>query len=280
LKNRLLQSLVYLAAAPFIGFFTLRAIAIGVWGVPIARIQYVALAGVLLLLCAGLVSLFAQRPGRNIALIAITALGAWWIPVTQSIVPGHDLVRGTAFFSFLIVAVYFATVAFTLFYPTRLKWSVAAFALVLGAGALIPSSVAIERSRAGEFEWPAFDSYRWTATNEELDVSEDSIRGFPAAELRMLRNGGLRGRLKFEGSIGRPDAAHRVIVLMQRQVPAPQRLYFPKSGTLVYAFDGSTWRAFPADAPPYPSYAEVEPTGMLWQQSAGGGTTGYHLMSF
>jgi hypothetical protein len=65
-----------------------------------------------------------------------------------------------------------------------------------------------------------------------------------------------------------------MIILAQSKPPRESRLFYPRHGLIVYAFDGKAWAKFPRDAETYPLYSTFESSdsdSMLCSDDADGG---------
>lgn len=269
--TRPIQCVVYLLTALVLGYFTFMSMMRGVWGAPVHPAHYFALLGALGLIASALVTLAMPPGGRTLAAVSLAALGTLWIPSVVSLVPQHGVIPSPI--AFLLVALYFAVVGFTLFYPVRWKWSVPALVLVLGVAVILAAVTSIRRIQCGEYSRPSFAFFRWSRSGNDLTVERDHAGWIDSKVRTLLHRSGIHGALEWTGSSGQRSAPHRVILLAERQPVAPYQLRYPRLGTVIYAFDGSQWHMIPSDAATYSSYATIQPEGsitMLWQDVGGG----------
>lgn len=166
---RPIQCGVYLLTAFVLGYFTFMSMMWGVWGAPVFPSHYLAFLGALGLFASALVSLANPPAGRFLAVVSLAALGTLWIPGVVSLVPQHSTILSPI--AFLVVALYFAAVGFTLLYPHRWKWSVPALVLVLGVAVTLAAATGIRRIQSGEYSRPSFAYFRWSQSGSGLTVA-------------------------------------------------------------------------------------------------------------
>lgn len=174
------------------------------------------------------------------------------------LVPEHNRLNSPL--NFAILGACLLLFFFSLFYPRPYRFTWLAFGTVIVAAILIYLLTYKGRLDRGEYDRPSLECFRWDPMpTDDLIVSNVfADRGDPQL-LDLLRNAGIRGTV---AQTGRGDAAsgrNRLIVLAQAPFPPETKLFFPKRGPLVYAFDGAQWRKFPPDAPTFPLYASFRP---------------------
>ncbi len=261
---------VFLLGALTIGFAAFGQVTAAVWGAPTHPLQYVALYSSLTLLISAFVCLFAPASGRVFATISILGMGALCIPAAASLVPAAT--RTVSPMAGLLVAGYFALLAFALFFPTRWRVSVPLFVGCLLASGAFATTTYIHRKEQGELRWPAFVFLEWTPASGALQVTGDPEGWLTAEDQRRLTTHGVTGALRWSGSQGYSADLQRVIVICQSRIPAPQQLHYPKQGTVFYIFDGKEWKTIPERPEVYPAHATLNPDGGLEQVTTSGGT--------
>jgi hypothetical protein len=272
------QFVIYVAAALVLGYLTFMSMMWGVWGAPVHPTHYIALLGALALLAGAFVSLANPNWGRLFSLAGLVGMGSLWIPGVVALVPQHNIIVSPV--EYLAFLLYFSVIGFALLYPKRWKWSVPAFAVVLGAAAGFAGVTASARVRGGEFVRPSFAFFRWYPGGESLVIEQDSDGWIDSEARTLLQQAGIRGRLEWTGSSGERSASHRVILLAQRQPVVHYELHYPRHGILIYAFDGARSQLIPERAATFSTFATLESENqstMLWQDAGGGreGTTAF-----
>jgi hypothetical protein len=276
---RALQCFVYLSTGLVLGYFSWMSMMWGIWGAPVHIVHYLAVVGALALLGGAFICLVNAGRGRIVAIGSLLLMGTFWGPATASLVPQHSiLVSPVAFF---LVSLYLGAIAFSLFYPTRWRWSFPALFVVLLSAIGIVAATAIHRVRTGEFSRPSIAYFRWHPSNQgSIEIVRDSDGWIDTEVKTLLEQGGIHGQLAWTGASGERDASHRLIIIAAAPPPQRHELPYPRDGVIVYIFDGSRWRSLPQGTATYPAAAILEPQGsntMLWQESGGGrrGTTAF-----
>jgi hypothetical protein len=268
--QKIVSFIVYLITALTLGFVAFESMMVGVWGVPINPLNYVAVLAAMALFFGSFVCLFNFANGRMICAIALAALGTFYVPAIVSIVPANDsIISPSLYFIFLI---YFAALAFSLFFPTRWKLSLPLYLAVLVITTAFIHFTYSHRIAAGEFDRPSFAFFVWKPGGSNLDVVNNY--GWVNDETKsLLEQNGIRGQL--ERNFWR-DYKHQkncVIVLAQRKITFPKKIFYPRNGTIIYAFDGTNWISLPKNAQTYSGFATLEQDGnqtMLEQDVIGG----------
>ncbi|MEO8206273.1 MAG: hypothetical protein ABI615_08830 [Chthoniobacterales bacterium] len=281
-QHRTLEFLGYGSAALGLGFINLFSIGAGIWGVKIHPLLYVGLLFSIGLLVAGVVAIFAPKAGRWLAVIALTGMGVIWIPAASSLIPAHDIVIQPS--GYFVFAGYLAAVAFALFYPVRWRYSLLAYGLVIVLVVGFAGATFTQRYLSGEYAYPAIVYFLWyPAPADHLVIIHDK-KGMVDTELqKYLSSNGIHGTLKWKGRSGDPNTGHKVYILMQEQLPEAKRLFFPREGNIIYAFDGVKWITLPSDAKTYSLFATLEPENsktMLMKECINGGRQGGEAFSW
>jgi hypothetical protein len=246
---------------------------VGVWGVSISPLLYVAFLSCVALL-AGAATSFVNAPrGRGIALFALAGIGTVWIPSVVSLVPHFNTIMSPI--AYIIFAGYFVLAAFVLFYPCRLKYSTLTFLtlclVTLAIGVVSYASLL----KNGEYSRPAFTYFHWSSEPvNSLVIKDDSDGWIDSNTRRILEQAGIHGTLQWSGSSGERSLPNHVVVLAKTRPTNTGRLYFPRQGSLVYAYDGVQWLKLPSDAPTFSSFATLESdpsdNSMLYENVSGG----------
>jgi hypothetical protein len=266
--QRAISFLVFFLGGSAIGLFTFRLLMWAVWGAPTHPVEYVALLSSVLLLVAAFVCLFAPVAGRVLATASIVGIGTLYIPASASLVPSpNTIIPPTAY---LVILGYFALLAFALFFPRPWHWSVPLLVSCLLASATFAATTYIHRSQQGDLRFPFVAEFEWTPTADPLHVDYDPD-GLIKPETRSLLSGhGITGALRWSGSQGNSAESRKVIVICRSRILTPKALPYPKSGTIIYLFDGTEWKTIPEQASVYPAHATLQPDGMLEQGPEGG----------
>jgi hypothetical protein len=254
------------------GFFTLGSLMLGVWGAPTSWIQYAALVASALLFFSAFVCLFRPVNGRGFAAFSILGIGVLYIPASASLVPAAALLVSPI--GYLVVAGYFALLAFALFFPRRWRWSIPVFVCCLLAGAAFAATTYFHRLARGELHWPSLVYFEWIPTSEPLQIQYDTDGWITPSLQEALTKHGVTGVLRWTGSQGAPTESRRVIVVCRSRISVPKDLHYPKRGAVIYIFDGAAWKSLPDHPDVYAAHATLEPDGMLTQLCPGGGSQG------
>lgn len=275
MKSQRVSFVVYLLAALVLGFTAFRSMMWGVWGAPVSPLHYLALLGSGALFFGAFVCLFNLLSGRIICGIALCVLGTFYVPATVSIIPAHNEILSPIVFFILLI--YFSALAFALFYPSRWKFSLLFYLIVLGIAVAFAGGTFIQRTARGEYTRPAFVFFVWKPGESGLQVQNDSDRWITTETKSLLEQNGIRGDLEWTGSSGHGTEKNRVIILAQRQITSTKQIFYPRRGTVIYAFNGTNWITLPQNAPSYSTFATLEPRGfntVLNEQLANGGIQG------
>lgn len=272
--QKIVSFIIYLIAAAILGSVALYRMMLGVWGVSVSPFNYIAILASAVLLFGAILCLINFRKGRIICAIALAALGPFYISAIVSLVPEYNAaVSPIIYFIFLV---YFIALAFALFYPTRWKFSFPFYLAVFLIAAVLVRTTYTHRMAIGEYARPSFASFIWKPSDSTLQIVEDDNNWISADTKSLLEKNGIRGQLKWEGATGYRTNENRVIVLAQRQIVSPKQIFYPRSGTIIYAFDGTNWIMLPHDAPVYSSFATLKPSGSqtMLERDVLGGTEG------
>lgn len=164
-------------------------------------------------------------------------------------------IRRIAFVIYLLAAAGFA-----LFYPRRRAWSLPAFGLCIVLAVGIWAFAYQQRATRGEYARPTFIFLRWIPAGGALVIDEAGTEWIDVATRALLEQSRIEGQLQLLLADGGRENLRRVIVLLQRPPMVAYRLYHPRQGALVHAFDGAEWRTFPPDVPTYPLFSSLAPT--------------------
>jgi len=249
-----------------------------VWGAPTHPIQFIALYSSMLLPVAGLVCVFAPVAGRRIATVSILGIGILYIPASASLVPSANAIVSPV--SYFLVFVYFALLAFALFYPRRWRWSIATFAVCFLTGVTFAATTYFHRVQEGEVQFPAMAYYEWVQSKDTLNVERDDFGWITPEAFKSLTEHGVTGILRWNGSSGDSSIERKIVVICSSRIPEPKKLPHPKSGTIIYIFDGTAWKTIPDHADVYPTFATLQTDGELEQVLPSGGTQGGSAFSW
>ncbi len=271
IECRIVQCLVFLTASLILGYTTFLSIMVGVWGVAIHPLLYLAFFSSVGLLASSFICLQNARAGRMIAMASLFGIGTVWIPSVSDLVPQHN--RVIASWAYALFAGYFLVVAFALFFPRPWRFSWLALLITCAVPTVYGGAVYFHRFDQGEYARPGFAYFYWRNPQSDRLTVEDPYHWIDSETMRSLEAEGIRGQLAWVGATGAHDLPNRVIILAQQQPRETFRINYPRMGTLVHAYDGSNWLKFPRDAATYDSYATLEADGtstFLTRREAGG----------
>jgi hypothetical protein len=276
-----IQCVVYAIAATLFGFVIFGEMTMVVWGVPIHPLEVVAFLSSIVLLVGAVKSASRPELGRKIAIAGIAGLGGLCAPWLIGLVPRHNVTYSPI--AYVVVVGYVVLLAFCLVFPRPFKLSVAIFLVLLGAGTVYFAITYQRYVRIGEYDRPRIDCIRWyPEPSNDIVVAKYSEEVIDPDIKRFLQQAGIHGTLSWRGSNGGEKAGKRMIVLAKAKPPSDTKLYHPKDGLLLYAFDGTRWIKFPPDAKTYLLFASFEDTpneipttaSMLYEYDVDGGKTG------
>jgi hypothetical protein len=273
-RTREIQAAVYLlAGCSFAGLILLRMLLI-VYGVALHPLLFVALFSALAVAAGGFVSLMQPGLGRLIAACGLAGLLTNWFPWLISLVPEHNVIPSPLGYS--AVVGYLAVVAFASFYPSHSWVGSVAFLLVCIAGVLTAGLTYRQRVQMGEYDRPSIACFRWDSIpTNELVIVRDPLGCIDDEAKAALASVGLHGSLTWCGGTTH-DSAQRLLVLAQARPPEGSRVFYPRHGLVIYAFDGNTWAKIPADSETYPLYSTFQLSGgdaMICDDDFSGGRT-------
>ena len=276
MKNhaRPLQAIVYvLVGCAFAWLIAMRMLLI-VWGVPLHPLLFVALLAAAAVAGGGVVSLAQPERGRFVAACGLTGLLTIWFPWLISIVPEHNTIPSPL--AYLAVIGYALAFAFASFYPTRSWLSVSAFVLILICGIVTLGVTYNYRGRMGEYDRPSIACFRWDPNpSDMLVIARDPLGCIDEQTKATLAEANLHGSLSWCGGSTR-ETAQQLLVFAQTQPPADSRLFYPRHGLVIYAFDGKGWIKIPSKAETYALYSTFQPSGtdvMICSDDFSGGRT-------
>jgi hypothetical protein len=271
---RQLQALVYLLAGCAFAWLIVMRMLLIVWGVPLHPLLFVALLAAVAVAAGGVVSLARPERGRLVAACGLAGFLVLWFPWLISVVPEHNIIPSPL--SYLAVAGYLFVAAFASFYPTRSWPSVSAFVLVVLAGIATLGLSYRQRERMGEYDRPSIACFRWDPRpSDTLVIARDPFGCIDEQAKSTLTTANLHGTLSWCGGSTR-ETAQRVLVVAQARPPEDSRIFYPRSGLLVYAFDGKAWTKIPAQAETYALYSTFQSSGsdtMICSDDFSGGRT-------
>jgi hypothetical protein len=273
--QKIVSFIVYFIAAVILGIVALQRMMLGVWGVSVSPFNYIAVIASVVLFVGAIISLINYGKGRIICVVALAALGTFYVPAVVSIVPGYgSIIPLLVYFIFLV---YFAALAFALFFPPRWKVSLPLYLGVLVVTATIMKVTYAHRVAAGEFARPSFAFFFWKQNDSTLEIKEDDAHWINAETKALLEKNQIHGQLNLSVGDGQSSNQNRIIVLAQRPIISKKQIFYPRNGTIIYAFDGTNWITLPKDAPTYSGFATLEPLGfqtMFCREDFGGGIEG------
>ncbi len=258
-KYKIVSFIVYFIAAITLGLVAFESMMAGVWGVQISPLNYVAVFAAVALFFGSFVCLFNLLVGRIICGIALAALGTFYVPAIVSIVPAHNEIVPPI--GYLIFLAYLGAMAFALFYPEKKKFSWPVLVIVLlGAGAFFGVTFT-NRVTGGEYDRPAISFFIWKSGGSELQIEDDYDHWIKNETEALLKRNGIRGELKWNGSSGDPKQKNQVIILVKQQIISSKQIFYPRNGTVIYAFDGTNWLTIPQNISAYSTFATLDPFG-------------------
>ena len=272
MKTRTISFIVFFLGGLVFGFFTFQLLMWAVWGAPTHPVQYVALISSLALFLSSFLCLAKPAEGRAIATFSLLGMGTLYIPAASSLVPAATLLVSPV--AYLIVLGYFGLLAFALFFPTRSRGSIPILAMCLVTSAGFAATTYFRRVHHGEMQWPSFVYFEWIPSATGLKVEYDTYGSITSTTKEFLLQHGVTGTLRWNGSQGTPTNEPRIIVICRSRISAPIDFHYPKQGTVVHIFDGSTWKSIPDQPDTYPAHATLTIEGMLEQDVPGGGRQG------
>lgn len=270
----------YLVLGLIAGLLNWLSLSMAIWGAPTHRVQYIGLLGALGLISAALISVFRPTFGRKVAIGSLALMATFWIPAIASVAPLRNTLW--SFTYHLKVSAqfipFFAASALALFYPSRTKWSWAAFLglLLLAAGVL--GAETYNLAVAGEYARPGIYFFHWVPGSTPL-TSEDTDPRYKidAESLRLLTEAGVKGKLKWTGASAFPEQKRKLIFLVASQIGSTYEAHFPRAETSLHIFDGKKWMKVPGSNDDYPLSVRLRPDGRwtMLEEPLKHGTQGY-----
>jgi hypothetical protein len=246
-----IQGAVYLVAgglmfATIFGLFALSA-----WGITVHPLTVIALIGCLVLIAAGILSLFSDRHhGRILAVCASIGIMPIWFVWIMSLVPQHNVIASPV--AYVFVFTYAVTLSVTLFFPSRLKFAISAFVIICGLAFGSAAFTYIKRVQQGEYRRAGVACFQWYPTPvNALIVERDPLGWIDTRARKMLDQAEIRGTLMWTGSSGEYSSPNRALVIVKGKLGDSAQLHYPRHGDVIYAFDGTHWRTFPRDVQLY-----------------------------
>jgi hypothetical protein len=223
-------------------------------------------------IAAGIVTLSNPIRGRMIAVCALIAVAPLWVVWIIELVPQYSI--RFSLLTYALLPIYVVVLAFVLFLPHRLRFSITIIVVVCCSAGILAWGTYVKRVQGGEYDRPGVACFRWrTDPANQLVILRDPINWIDARARHALEQAHIHGTLQWTGSVGEPRLRNRMIVLLQTKPANGTRLYPPRDGVLLYAFDGQRWLKSPGDAPTYPLFLTLEDKEghtMLYEQVDGG----------
>jgi hypothetical protein len=267
------QLLIYAGAAFGLLLFIAWFLALIFYGVRPHPVLLSALLSAILFVIAAATTEANPQRARIIAVFACLAASPLWIVWIIGVVPAHDVVFALPIPHLLVVA-YLILLGFVLFWPKHFRFSIVLFTLVFCAGVVVAWQTYTKRVASGEYDQPGVASFRWTPDmSGRVVLTRDSNNWIDQRVLAVLNTAGISGTLQWSGVWGEQSARNRMILLLKEKPPLGTRLYPPRQGVLMYAFDGSKWIKVPENMPTYSSFFSIEESEghtMLYENTAGG----------
>jgi len=201
----------------------------------------------------------ATKPdrGRVVALGGVMGLLPLCFLWIVDMVPEHNRLNSTL--DFAIVGTYLALLGFGLFFPGSYRYSWIAFGLVICSAFATYAFTYTNRVAQGEYDRPTLECFIWDPEpTHDLIIANIFETGGKQELAELLGNAGIRGTVEQSGWGDTASGRNRLIVLAQAPPPPNTKLFFPKQGSLIYAFDGAQWTKFPPDAATFPLYASFK----------------------
>jgi hypothetical protein len=258
-RTREIQAAVFLlAGCSLAGLIVLRMLLI-FYGVALHPILFVALVAALVVAGAGMVSLVRPQVGRLIAACGLAALLPIWLSWLASIVPEHDIIPSPL--AYFAVLGYFGVIGFVSLYPTRSRLSASALVAVVVVGVLTVAMTYRQREQVGEYDRPSIACFRWDPIpSSDLVIARDPLGCIEQDVKANLISAGIRGSLSWCGGSTR-NTSQRLLVLAQVRPPEQSRVFYPRHGLVIYAFDGKAWSKIPQGVETYPLYSTFQSSG-------------------
>jgi hypothetical protein len=271
---RELQAIVYLVAGCAFAWLVVWRMLLIVWGVPLHPLLFVALLSALAVAAGGILTIERQERGRLIAACGLAGLLTIWFPLLTSIVPEHNTIPSPL--AYLAVIGYALVAAFASFFPTRSWFGASIFVVMVIAGILTLGMTYRQRRQMGEYDRPSIACFRWDPSpSDRLVIVRDPLGCIDDHARATLASANMHGSLSWCGGSTR-DATQRLLVVAQARPPENSRIFYPRHGLVVYAFDGNSWSKLPPDAETYALFSTFQPSGgdtMICSDEFSGGRT-------
>jgi hypothetical protein len=282
-NKQVIQGVIYFIAGGIFSFVTLETIMLWMWGVPPHPLTCLGFLSSLTLICAGITTIAGNlRISRLLAVCALGGLTPIWLAWVISLVPQHNTIPSPL--AYLAAAAYLLILIAVLFYSRRLSFAVGVIVAICSLGSAFAIAAYVKRASAGEYNRPEIGCFRWYPDRANaLSITRDTENWIDRQAKDLIESAGIHGRLEETGGSGAPSSRTKVIVLAQRKPPTPVRLYYPRKGTLIYAFDGTTWRKIPGDASTYPTFFTLEDQNdytMLYEELSDGSRQGIQAFTW
>lgn len=279
---RLIQFGVYMVAGACFASDMFVSLAMWFWGARLHPLLYVGFIASIALMVAGIISLSRPDRSRIIAVFGVVGIGAVMIPRIAYLIPRHNIIISPV--NHFALVGYLGLLAFTLFFPQRLRFGIAAFIAICFVGAALGAITYTKRVEAGEYARPGTACFRWySKPKDDLVITRDPFQLINDETRAALGHAGIQGTIEWtSGSWYNSAAASRLLVLARSKPLVDSKLYPAKSGLLIYAFDGERWIKYPKDAQTYSLFLTLETEGSttMIYQNVGDGKQGFQAFSW
>lgn len=254
--KRAIQTLGYIVPSLGIGWIIFGAMLQALYGLQPHPLMFVGLFGAIGLFVAGVIALLSPRIGRIVAVCAVVALSPVMVEWVIALVPIPRVILDPENYS--VPVFYLGAVASVLFLPRSFRYSLAIFVVLCLSAAVIASGTYVKRVREGLYERPYVACFKWRPEPSDQLSIDDEIRGIDEQAKAILNTARIHGTLKWHSGSGEKTAPHRMILLFQDKPPEGMKFFFPRTGVVIYAYDGKHLQAYPSNVPTYASYFHIE----------------------
>jgi len=254
--KRVVQSVGYIVPALGIGWVILGALSQAFYGVQPHPLMFVGLFATIGLFFAGIVALFSSTIGRIVAVCALAALIPVMVEWVIALVPLPRVILYPE--NYVVPVLYFVALGVTLFYPRLSRYGLPIFLVLCASAVLLASATYVKRVRDGLYDRPYVACFRWRAEPADQLVVNDEIGAIDQKTKAILNAAGVHGTLKWHSGSGENTAPHRMILLFQAKPPEGMKFFFPRTDTVIYAFDGKRLQTLPTNASTYPACFKIQ----------------------
>lgn len=271
-----IAGLVYLLAGLGSAGLCWMSLMMAVWGAPTVWMQPVGLLASLVLAAGGLGLLLGAGGAQRLCATGALGMAAFYVPALIEILPADS--QHVAPAAVALEVAYFVILAGTFWFPRRLRWGSALVGATLGVAVAAASVTTVHRVMTGEYDRPVAYAFVGARMHAPL-VSDSRMPGVPdPTTLHLLAAAGCGGQLRWTSQVGEAQRPSKLIVVACAPILAAKRLPYPKHGTVVYLWDGTTWRTLPKGAPCYAAGATLHVDGMLEEVSASGSHSSFAFL--